>query len=88
MKIYEKKEVTITQETLIKIVCDICGREIDDDDYCFEVTTGHHDWGNDSCDSVEEKQICSDECLQREFIHYLCDPNDTKYLRIEHDYIE
>ena len=49
----------------------------------FSVTTGHHDWGNDSCDSVDVRDICSEECLKAEFDDYLECEDDTKYIEIE-----
>lgn len=55
---------------LVKVKCDICGKELiakdkswnDYSSRYYEVTTGHHDWGNDSVDSVKTKDVCPD-CL-------------------------
>lgn len=55
------------------IVCDVCGKELQYAQTKFvspvavyyEITTGHHDWGNDSCESIEHKDACCDECLSR-----------------------
>ena len=67
-----------------KITCDICGKVIADanhEDYFYEVVTGHHDWGNDSVDSVKQFDICSDECLAKVFKDYIEDNNSvTKYI--------
>jgi hypothetical protein len=83
MKIYEKKEVSVIKETLTKIECDICGKDINTEQEHYEVTTGHHDWGNDSCESIENIDVCSDECLQKEFNSYLKYESSTKYIEIE-----
>lgn len=55
------------------IVCDICGKELQYTQTAFvspvavyyEITTGHHDWGSESCESIEHKDACCDECLSR-----------------------
>lgn len=81
-----EKEVTVTEKRAIgkQIYCDACEKLIFDtqdiDTYhdphrhptqYWEVTTGHYDWGNDSCDSVETRQYCSKECLTKAFDQYL-----------------
>lgn len=48
----------------------------------FEVTTGHHDWGNDSCDSIEHKDICPD-CIGKVSLDYLTSASGTQYIEIE-----
>ena len=83
MKIYEKKEVQVVNEILVNTVCDICGKDIDIKKQVYEVTIGHNDWGNDSCDSVDYRDICSDECLKKEFDLYLTSKYHTKYINIE-----
>ena len=82
MKIYEEKEVPIIQKTLVDTICDICEKHIASNGY--EVTTGHNDWGNDSVDSVEYHDICSDECLKKELELYLKSKYNSKYIEIEH----
>ena len=72
--------------------CDSRGRP-----YCtakyLSVTTGHHDWGNDSIDSVETHDICSTECLSKfmqEFYSKFNKSNSgTDYIHIdsETDYV-
>ena len=71
----------------LKITCDICGKVICDFDATpprsstgesaeyFALTTGHHDWGNDSPDSIENIDICSDDCVKIALIDYL---NESK----------
>ena len=91
----EKKEVirSITYE-VAGIKCDICGRvikapsELDrynwlDDKYKFYVVaTGHNDWGNDSCDSIEHYDICP-ECITKFVSDYLTDMKGYKSAYIE-----
>lgn len=83
MKVYEEKEVPIIKKTLVKVTCDVCKKEINTVNDYYEVTTGHNDWGNDSYDSVEYKDICSDKCLKQEFDSYLKSSYDSKYINIE-----
>ena len=50
------------------LVCDACGKHIDitkqkRNDTYYSVLSGHREWGNDSVDSIEELDACSDECL-------------------------
>ena len=52
----------------------------------FEITTGHHDWGNDSCESIEHRTFCR-ECLAKPIHEYLkrtYGGKDTEYIEIEH----
>lgn len=42
----------------------------------WELTTGHHDWGNDSCESTEYFAFCSPECAKAKFDEYLKDSDD------------
>lgn len=56
-----------------KITCDKCGKVILDfvdggnhnkKDACyFQLTTGHHDWGIDSPESVQCKELCRETCV-------------------------
>lgn len=82
MRKYEKKEVTVIKETLVKIVCDVCNKEIDANEEYYGIVRGHNDWGNDSVDSVECKDACSDACLQKEFNEYLEYDSDTKFIEV------
>lgn len=55
----------------------------------YRVTTGHYDWGNDSCDSVENNDICA-ECLPTLLDAFTKETNgkqNTKYINIEHRYL-
>lgn len=84
---YETLTYTKTEEVMIseKRFCDCCGAEITGSHW--EITTGHHDWGNDSCDSIEDKDACSIACLNKLFQNY-CERSDdgfnTEYIEIEH----
>ena len=92
----EKKEVirSITYE-LAGVKCDACGRVIEapseqdrynwmEDKYKFYlVTTGHNDWGNDSCDSIRNYDICP-ECITKFVSDYLNEMRNsrTAYINI------
>ena len=94
-----EKEVTVTEKRVIgkQIYCDTCKKLIFDtqdvDTYhnprrhpkqYWDVTTGHYDWGNDSCDSIEICQYCSKECLTKAFDQYLKRTED----KINSEYFE
>lgn len=70
---------TITKQVCVKetICCDICKKEIDKG--YWELTTGHHDWGNDSCESIEHFDICSEDCLRIKFDEYVKDSGRNNY---------
>lgn len=68
-----------------KCYCDVCkklifSKTITDDgsgynckryvDRPYRVLFGHNEWGNDSIDSNEYNDVCSDDCLASLFIHY------------------
>lgn len=88
----------VTETVILKkrkvegIECDICHRIIQaDGDYrtvekrrYFRVTTGHHDWGNDSCESIECRDICP-ECVNNFVAEYLgkIKNTDSNYIDIE-----
>lgn len=56
----------------------------------YEVTTGHHDWGNDSIDSVEHHDYCPTCVLQAmdEYYERTNGKNNTQYLEINHESYE
>ena len=72
--------------------CDSRGRPYRTVKY-LSVTTGHHDWGNDSIDSVETHDICSTECLAKFMQEFYSKFNkfklSTDYIHIdsETDYV-
>ena len=52
----------------------------------YHVTIGHHDWGNDSCDSIDHLDICPN-CicdLFKEYIKRSENGVNTEYIDIEH----
>ena len=52
----------------------------------YEVTTGHHDWGNDSCDSINHFHVCP-SCLIKLYSSYVdraSGVDNTEYIKIEH----
>ena len=78
---YEKE--VVTKETC---ECDICKKIIYEKtfnttdglyDYTwhtdggYEAIRGHHEWGNDSSDSVEILHLCSDNCLGAVVLDYI-----------------
>lgn len=66
------------------IVCDVCGKSLYPCTKYYEVLTGHHDWGNDSIDSVKNSDICSD-CLPGFVADYIRrhKNNSSDYIDIE-----
>ena len=90
----KKKIVYRTVCELAGVKCDICGRVIEppsekdrynwiDDKYKFYlVTTGHNDWGNDSCESIRHYDICP-ECITKFVSDYLNERRDSRTAYIE-----
>ncbi len=94
--IIEQKVPYITE-----VYCDKCGkliRQIVHDEFkdireikyskrieWYEVTTGHHDWGNDSIDSIENLVICTN-CIDDIFTEFKerASDNTTEYIDIDH----
>jgi len=89
-KVIEKIE---KRSVVVGRVCDICGRPIPPSFGTWElkpyyrITTGHYDWGNDSCDSVETLDVCSPACaieFVSEYLNERYDSRNSSYLNIEH----
>jgi len=84
-----KKEVVVEQNIIVEIRCDVCGILIADEEryysktplyptqYYYECLTSHSDWGNDSGDSIEQIDCCSDECLNKFIQKYLQEKSYT-----------
>ena len=72
-KYYEKK--IVEQDVLVKTetYCDICGVKIEAKNNYFAVKTHHSNWGNDSIDSFEDFDICSNKCLHKKLDDYYDD---------------
>lgn len=89
----EVKEVVTAKVRMLEgIKCDVCGKVIPakkykyDSNKYFEVTTGHHDWGNDSCESIEYRDICPD-CISGYVSDYLKDVDGSEYIEVETEYV-
>ena len=77
-KVYRNKRI------LTAIQCDRCGCQIPAEldlttnrysNPYYQVTTGHHEWFNDSCDSIEHRDICPG-CIVTVLEEYI---KSTKY---------
>lgn len=88
-KHYEVMTRTVTESVYIgeTTYCDVCKKEINTNKGYYELTTGHNDWDNDSCESIEHFDICSRTCLMNKFTEYLDESNandwNTKYFNVE-----
>ena len=54
----------------------------------YKVTTGHHDWGHDSIDSIEHFDICMD-CIDDVFAEFKDRASgglNTEYIEINHSW--
>lgn len=80
-KEYEVKTYTVTEKVCVKQTkhCDVCDSVIDNDGAYWELTTGHHDWGNNSIESIENFDICSEICLRKKFDEYVRESGAKKY---------
>ena len=92
-KLYKTELVTetVTKEKQIRIgfKCDVCGKRHNNEHgkKYWSVTTQHHDWGNDSCESIETFDVCSKECLHELLDEYVrnCDGSYTQEFSIEQE---
>ena len=89
-----KKEVEVDEVVGEKFICDECGKEyaknlasrkVEGRLVYYDVTLGHHDWGNDSCDSIKNKQYCCADCLRKAFNKWVEENEDseTAYFEIQ-----
>lgn len=62
MKITKTETVTKPRKIsyVVGVSCDRCGDIIQNGEVYYNVTTHHNDWGNDSIDSYEDFDLCSD----------------------------
>ena len=96
---YEKRVVEENFPVSKICICDVCYKVIyekKDDNIVksenrkngyWSVKTHHSDWGRDSIDSYERKDICSKECLATIMIDYIdqsSNNNNTQELECEH----
>lgn len=84
------EEVVKVKRNVTGIQCDICGKVIPvrcgNGSMYFDVTTGHNDWGNDSCESRESQDICPD-CITKFVTEYLRNAVGTsRYIEIQTRY--
>ena len=91
----DEKQMIMTKikKKVLGVCCDICTKELLVDPNkpynstrYFEVMTGHHDWGTDSCESIEHRDICP-ECINDFVRDYLAEADGTEYIEIETEYI-
>lgn len=86
----EAEEVVVrTKRRVVGVECDICKRLITPPtgyawlgSRYFEVTTGHNDWGSESCESIEHRDICPD-CIVDFTSTYISNADGSEYLKIE-----
>lgn len=87
-----QKVVVKTRRRVVGIECDICKQIIVPSGYIkdrcryFRVSTGHNDWGNDSCESVQDLDICPN-CIANFLTEYTRNIKGTEYLGLETEYI-
>lgn len=87
-KEYEVKTHTVTERVCVKetTCCDVCEREIETNTGYWTLVTGHNDWGNDSYESIENFDICSEDCLRKKFdeyvLHSMRTNHNTEYFEI------
>ena len=100
--IKEKKEtVMLPQSTVIDktCICDVCKKIVwkknllpdakhnySNNVGYYDITTGHHDWGNDSVDSIEHHQVC-EKCLKSFVAGYFDEANGTEYMDIQRNWL-
>lgn len=98
MRIKEQRQKKVYVDIAIK--CDICGKIIKEEidktptgaafktKRYYYVRTGHDDWGNDSVDSIESFDVCSEECLSKKFNEYIentpVNEYGSNYIEVEH----
>ena len=91
-KRYETMTHEVTEKVLVEEImyCNICKKKIEKGSGYWDVTTGHYDWGNDSHESIEHFDICSENCLMIKLTEYSVDSGkddyNTKYIEVEKDY--
>ena len=82
------EEIVQRKRMITGVKCDICGKIVPikkgNDSRYFRVT-GHNDWGNDSCESVEGKDICP-ECIADFTSKYLQNVQGSDYINIDTNY--
>ena len=89
-EVIEKVTETVTREVnkVTHLKCDICGK-IFTGPYLI-ANIHHNDWGNDSIDSYEDYDLCSETCVSVMFQKYMvdCRNSNTQYLSLEQNYFK
>lgn len=93
-KLSEKAEEVVyrTRRLVEGVECDICKKFIPAHNWkapeskYFKVMTGHHDWGNDSVDSIERYDICPD-CINKFMTEYISKAKGTEYIEFETEHM-
>lgn len=83
--IKEKEGIVVRNTTVEEIItCDICGAQVD---HYIDILTGHRDWLNDSCDSIEHHEVCSWDCAVKFMEKWKegCDAKNSRTAYIEFD---
>ena len=93
MKKKINKTVKTTKQITEKVTCDVCGETIADKNNRYAeywtLVTGHNDWGNDSCESYEDFDLCSKDCVQEKLNEYFdnCKYSNTQEFELSQDII-
>lgn len=91
----EERQVQVKTEgvrDVLYIRCDSCGKKImpvnlrDKDGRYIHIHTWHSDWGNDSIDSHEYNDYCTD-CAKSFIADYIENANGTEELELENRYL-
>jgi hypothetical protein len=91
-KPYSKTVVTKQYHDIEFITCDKCKKRIlpngriGKDSQYVEVHTWHNDWGNDSCESHEYKELCR-ECAAKYVNEYVAKISGSEELELENCYL-
>jgi hypothetical protein len=86
-----KEKVIAHFQALKGVKCDVCGRFVapkwgrSKENKYYNVTTGHNDWGNDSFESRESRDICPD-CINAFVTKYLDESKGSQYIEIDPEY--
>lgn len=88
--ITETKTETITHEvkTVKALKCDVCGKEFTEK--YWKLNTYHYDWGNDSIDSNEFYDLCSENCVRAKIEGYFkeCKHSLTQHFELSQDFFK
>ena len=92
-KTYKKNVVTKQYHDIEYITCDNCKRKIqpcknvrESDSRYVKVHTWHSDWGYESAESHEYKDLCP-QCAQEYVSKYISDMSGTEELELENEYL-